>query len=156
MAAEHLEYRLLHSQWTVDLERQPAEEHGACRIALEPTRTPYLISLSILVLKEFDKFESHQDKVIPFVCSVLGVQMQKVRNIATRKYRGKKMIKITVDFRGPFVLEKQCGFFTATHTREYTSHTEQVNFSCRLEQPRIDEYLSKEDYNTYMTARYGT
>ncbi len=156
MAAEQFEYRILHSQWTTDLQRQPAEEPGVCQIALQPSRTPFLISLSILVLKEFDEFDCHENKVIPLLCTIFGISAQKLKNIATRKYRQKKLIKIIVDFRAPFRLEHQCGFFTATHTREYTTHTEQVQFSCRLEQPRIENYLSKEDYNTYMTARYGT
>lgn len=148
-------YRLIESEWTTDLGRQEDGEQYNIRLALEPSRTPYLISISILILKDWQEFETDVENVANFVSCVLGVPVENLKNVVARKNRAKQRLKLIVDFRGPFLFRGHCGFFSATKSKIFTTHTEYKTFIGRVEQPQIEEFLTKELYDGYMIDRYG-
>lgn len=155
MDEQPINYQLLVSVWRTDLQRQHPYERGVIQSALEPRRVPYLMVLSFLVLTNWETFDTKEENVFGFASAALGIEKQKIFSITARKNRERQHLKLIVQFRVPFDLEKQSAFFSANLYRAFTSHTEDKQYLCRLQQPAIENYLSVQDYNVYMAGRYG-
>ncbi len=153
---EPIQYEILNSFWRTNLGSQTAEERGIVAAAVAP-RTHYLISLVLVVFHEGDPeaFDRTDDNVKNFVAATLDCPKNLISAVSGRRNIAKNRLKIFVDFRAPFELQKQTGFYTATLHREYSTHNHQRTFLCRLEQPKLEEYLEVGLYNEFMLARYN-
>ena len=151
------EFHLVRAAWTANIPEQTAEERGLAQTSLAPNRTRFVISCSIMVFHEgsYEMFDRGEINLVNFAIASLGCARSLIRAAYARRNRIQKYLKVFVDFNAPYDMMKQPAFFVATYTLHYTTHKEESSYHCRLEQPKIEEYLDHDDYDQYMTVRYG-
>ncbi len=151
-----IEYVLIETKWVIELPERPASERGILQAALQESgRTPYIISLDFLIFTDWATFDTEDNILRSFVAKALGIRRYYIHAIMGRKNRNKKYLKLMVDFKVPFEVEKMPCFFSASFETIYSSHKETKTYLCRMEQPQITDYLENDVYNGYMAQRYN-
>ncbi len=140
------------SRWKTNIGFHDASEREIERQSLEPRATPYIMDLVFLIFSGWEMFDTSEENLVKFVTSALEIPRPLIKDVSTRKNRAKNHMKLHVDFRAPYYLDRKPGFFIANLYRTYTSHEEISTYFCRLEQPKIEDYITPEMYNTFINA----
>ena len=147
-----IQYDFVSSSWKTNIGLQDLSEREIERRSLEPRATPFIMDLVILIFSGWEMFDTSEENLVKFVTSALEIPRPLIKDVLTRKNRAKNYVKLHVHFRAPYSLDKKPGFFTANLIRTYTSHEELSTYFCRLEQPKIEDYITLDMYNTFINA----